>query len=318
MLTESQAERGPVLVVGAVGRHGGTGRVVLEGLRAASVRVRALIRVDDGRAATLRARGIEVVVGDLRNRADMLNALDGCSAAYFTYPVGPGVVEAAAAFASAARERSLGRVVVMSMGAANPMSPSPLGRAQWLAEEVMQWSGVPCTILRVAAFFYENVVILHGADIRERSEFSNSFGEAAVPWIAGEDAARLAITALLRPERFPSAVAYPPGVERRTHTEIADILAGVLGRPVTYVATDEATWAGHLRDRAARTPGVINDALATHIAALGAGFAAGRAPQFAPKPEVIADLIGRSPISLETFLAGASASRLRREHPMPS
>jgi uncharacterized protein YbjT (DUF2867 family) len=297
---------GTVLVVGAAGRHGGTGRVVLEELRAAGIAVRALARTDDDRAASLRAESVDVVVGDLHDRANMLRALDGCAAAYFTYPVGPGVVEATAAFASAARDRGVRRIVSMSMGPSHPESPSPLGRAQWLAEEILQWSGVPCTILRVFALFFENLVLLHGEEIRERSEFSNCFGDAAVPWISGEDAARLAVAAFLRPERFPDAVAKLPGVERHSHGEVADLLTRVLGRQVAYRSSGASEWGERLRARALEVPGVINDGMATHITTLGAGFAAGRAPAFAPDPNLIGALIGREPVALETFLARQS------------
>jgi uncharacterized protein YbjT (DUF2867 family) len=233
----------------------------------------------------------------------MLRALEGCVAAYFTYPVAEGVVEAAAAFASAARERGLRRIVSMSMGPSNAQSPSPLGRAQWLAEEVIQWSGVPCTILRIAALFFENLVLLHGDDIREHGQFSNCFGDARVPWIAGEDAARIAVAAFLRPERFPSAVAFFPGVEHRSHAEIADVLTQTVGRAVGYRATDGATWAKELRARATGPSSVINGAMATHISTLGAGLSAGRAPMLPPDPDAIADLIGRQPMFFGDFLA---------------
>ena len=298
---------GPVLVVGAAGRHGSTGRVVLEELGAAGIVTRALARTDDERAARLRAQGIDVVVGDLRDRAGMLRAVDGCTSAYFTYPVGEGVVEAAAAFASAARERGLRRIVSMSMGPSNAQSPSPLGRAQWLAEEVLQWSGVPCTILRIAALFFENLVVLHGHDVREHGQFSNCFGDARVPWVAGSDAARIAVAALLRPERFPSAVAFFPGVEHRSHVEVAELLTRTLGRTIGYRTIDAATWAKALRSRAASGSGVVNDAMATHISTLGAVFSAGRAPMLPPDPDGIADLIGQRPVLLEQFLARSAA-----------
>jgi uncharacterized protein YbjT (DUF2867 family) len=303
MSPEATATLGPVLVVGAAGRHGSTGRVVLEELRAAGIAVRALARQDDERVASLREQGVDVVVGDLRDRAGMLRALDGCTSAYFTYPVGEGVTEAAAAFASAARERGLQRIVSMSMGPSHAQSPSPLGRAQWLAEEVIQWSGVSCKILRIAALFFENLLVLHGDDIREQAQFSNCFGDARVPWIAGEDAARIAVAAFLRPERFPSAVAYFPGVEHRSHPEIADALTRAVGRAVGYRAIDASTWAKDLRARAIGRSSVINDAMATHISTLGAVLAAGRAPMLPPDPDAIADLIGRRPRSLDSFLA---------------
>jgi uncharacterized protein YbjT (DUF2867 family) len=61
------------------------------------------------------------------------------------------VVDAAANFASAGRAAGLKRVVVMSMGASHPKSPSHLGRAQWLAEELLEWAGFSCLHLPIAA-----------------------------------------------------------------------------------------------------------------------------------------------------------------------
>ena len=69
MTPEPSTDAGRVLVVGAAGRHGSTGRVVLEELRAAGVVVRAFARTDDDRAASLRAKGDSTITrtGGLRS-----------------------------------------------------------------------------------------------------------------------------------------------------------------------------------------------------------------------------------------------------------
>jgi uncharacterized protein YbjT (DUF2867 family) len=36
-------------------------------------------------------------------------------------------------------------------------SPSPQGRAQWVAEQIFEWAGFRGVHLRIAAFFMENV-----------------------------------------------------------------------------------------------------------------------------------------------------------------
>jgi hypothetical protein len=77
-----------------------------------------------------------------------------------------------------------------------------------------------------------------------------------------------------------------------------ELLLGVAGQG-GYRATDAATWAKDLR---ARAPGPINDAMATHISTLGAGFSAGRSPMLPPDPNAIGDPIGRQPMFLEDFL----------------
>ena len=130
----------PILITGATGRHGGTGAHLARRLREAGRSVRALVRRLDERTAPLQALGAEIVVGDLHDRASLVPALEGVGSAYFTYPVNGGIVQAAANFAAAARQvGGRPRVVVMSVGVSHPESPSHLGRAQWLAEEVLGW-----------------------------------------------------------------------------------------------------------------------------------------------------------------------------------
>ena len=48
-----------MLVIGATGRHGGTGARVVERLQAAGRLVRALVRSDDERAQRLRESGVQ-------------------------------------------------------------------------------------------------------------------------------------------------------------------------------------------------------------------------------------------------------------------
>jgi uncharacterized protein YbjT (DUF2867 family) len=310
----TRTERPRILVTGATGRHGGTGAHLVRRLREAGRPVRVLVRRLDDRVAEMERLGAEIAVGDLHDRASLVGAFTGVGEAYFTYPIAPGVVQAAASFASAAcAAGTVERVIVMSMAVASPTSPSHLGRAQWLAEEVLCWSGLRCTILRVAALFYENLLTLHGDDVRAGSAVRNSFGAAAVPWIAGEDAAELAVAAILHPERFAGAdVHYPPGAALHTHAEIAAVLGEELGREVVYEAVDAETWAADLTARAvADRCGVINADGARHIAAIGAALARpGQRPVRAPNAAELARLIGRPPLGLREFVRAAFSNEL--------
>ncbi|WP_238396796.1 NmrA family NAD(P)-binding protein [Mycolicibacterium sp. CBMA 234] len=136
-MKHSASTANPVLVTGATGRHGNTGEHVVRRLHEEGHHVRVLARELSERTELLQSLGAEVVIGDLHQRRTLIGALADVDLAYFTYPVAPGVVPAAANFAAAAREVGRRpRVVVMSMGAAQPDHPSELGRNQWLAEEV--------------------------------------------------------------------------------------------------------------------------------------------------------------------------------------
>ena len=108
-----------VLVIGATGKHGSTGAIVVDRLISQGRDVRVLTRTDGERVDALRRRGAEAVVGDLHDRSTLSAAVqDGArlSAVYFTYPIAAGVIPAAANLASVLVESGQRpHVVVMSM-----------------------------------------------------------------------------------------------------------------------------------------------------------------------------------------------------------
>ncbi len=295
-----------ILVTGATGRHGGTSAHVVTALLEARRPVRVLARCKSERTETLAAQGAEIVFGDFNDRSSLIAALDGVGTATFTYPIAGGIIAAAANFASAVREAKLPiRVIVMSMAVANPNSPSRLGRAQWVAEEVLAWAGLDLCILRIAALFFENITALHTSSIRNTAEFANSFDNADVPWISGLDAARLTVAAVLRPGLFADqTIHHLPGAELRSHHQIAAMLSAEIGKPVSFRGITAEQWTAALLERSAEDPaGVVNADMARHISAVGAALASAKAPIRAPDPVELQRLTGYSPLSLTEFLA---------------
>ena len=127
----------PVLVTGAAGgQQGSTGLLVTRLLLERGQAVRAFVHHDDERAARLRALGAEVVIGDLREITSVLPSVRGVRRAFFTYQVTDGLLDATGAFAAAAREEGLQRVVEVSQLAASPEAPTPRMRQHWVAEQV--------------------------------------------------------------------------------------------------------------------------------------------------------------------------------------
>ncbi|WP_292975381.1 NmrA family NAD(P)-binding protein [Mycobacterium sp.] len=296
------ASAAPILVTGATGRHGSTGAHVARRLREEGKPVRILARSLSERTDALAALGAEVVIGDLHDKRSLVRALTDVEQAYFTYPVDAGVVTAAANYAAAVRETGRAvSTVVMSMGPAHPHHPSDLGRAQWLAEEVMTWGGLDVLILRIGATFHQNVIALHGESIRRENLLRNSFGDGAVGWIHGDDAGELAVAALLRPDAFDGPVCYPTGSELLNHHEIAEMLTQELGRPITFETISPDQWRAELIDVSKAYPGgVVNSAMAGHIANVGAAVAArGALPIDSAE---LTRLINRKPVSMREFL----------------
>jgi uncharacterized protein YbjT (DUF2867 family) len=184
--------REPVLVTGAAGGpQGSTGLLVTRLLLERGQAVRAFVHRDDERAARLRTLGAEVVTGDLREIASVLPAVRGVRRAYFTYQVTAGLLDAAGAFAAAARQEGLERVVEVSQLAAAPDAPTPRMRQHWVAEQVFDWAAVGAVHLRAAVFF-ENLAVL--AALRGRAELLIPLGPPAtvIPLVAAADVARVA------------------------------------------------------------------------------------------------------------------------------
>jgi uncharacterized protein YbjT (DUF2867 family) len=292
----------PILVTGATGRHGSTGAHVARRLREDGRPVRILARRLSERTDALAALGAEVVIGDLHDRRSLVTALADVDLAYFTYPVDAGVVAAAANYTAAVRETERPvRTVVMSMAPAHPQHPSDLGRAQWLAEEVMTWGGLDVLILRVAATFHENIVALHGDSIRRDNMLRNSFSDKPVGWINGSDAGEVAVTALLHPDLFDGPVCYPSGSESLNHHEIAEILSEELERPISFEPISPESWRAELIGVSDSHPGgVVNHAMAGHISKVGAAVAARGAPSI--EFTKLTRLINRTPVSLREFV----------------
>src|SRR5436190_19501529 len=93
---------GSILVTGAAGQLGSVGRTVTGLLLDRGFPVRAMVRREDERAASLRAAGAQVVVGDLLEPGDVYRVVSGCCRVYFGMSVSAGSVEAAGAMATAA------------------------------------------------------------------------------------------------------------------------------------------------------------------------------------------------------------------------
>src|SRR4026209_1798180 len=96
------ANSGSILVTGAAGQLGAVGRTVTGLLLDRGFPVRAMVRREDDRAASLRAAGAEVVVGDLLEPADVYRVVSGCRRLSFRMSVSAGELEAALDLAAGA------------------------------------------------------------------------------------------------------------------------------------------------------------------------------------------------------------------------
>src|SRR6266403_4287927 len=220
-----------LLVTGATGE---TGRYTVRHLREKGHTVRAMVHKEDERSQTLRNWGAEIVVGDLLNHDDAIRATSGTSAAYFCYPVRPGLIQATAYFADAGKRAGLEAVVNMSQISAREDSKSHAARDHWIAERVLDWSGVPVVHLR-PTFFAEWLLIPRSrATIVEDGIIDLPYGEGRHAPIATEDQARLIAAILAQPAAHLGKTYTLPGPIELDQAGIAAAVSEVLGRTISY------------------------------------------------------------------------------------
>jgi NAD(P)H dehydrogenase (quinone) len=158
--------KAPILVTGAAGGVGAVGRTVVELLRQRGMLVRALVHREDERADALRATGAEVVIADLTVTTDVARAVEGCRRIYIGMSVSASYLEATVIAAAVARERgdietfvNISQMTVSQMSLKN-MTDSPQQRQHWLAEQVLNWSGLPVVHVRPTVFL-ENPLFMN-------------------------------------------------------------------------------------------------------------------------------------------------------------
>jgi len=282
------------LAVGAGGSHGATGNHVARQLLARGLPVRALVRRADERATELNELGADIAVGDLHSFTDMCAALDGVHRAYFTYPVADGLLEATTTLVAAGKQTGLQSVVNMSQITARADHASPAARQHWLAERVLEWSGIGVTHLR-PPFFLENLLnVAAPTTVGTESKIYLPYGQGRHAPIAGEDIARVAVGILTDPDPHRGRTYVPTGPASLTMAEQASVFTDVLGRQTEYVEISVQAW----REILSRIP-VVTPYLIEHLARVAESHQHG---EFDAVTDVVETIGGASPKSLEMFI----------------
>jgi uncharacterized protein YbjT (DUF2867 family) len=250
--TQFKDERNhPILVTGAAGQIGSVGFKIVKILREKAIPVRAMVRRFDERSNALAQLGAEVVKGDLTDLNDVHRIIEGCRRLYFGMSVSPSYLEATVNVAAVAKYHGIDVFVNMSQMTVSQMnisetSPSPQQKLHWLAEQVLNWSGLPCVYVRPTAFL-ENFIFLQWAaeTIRDSGEIRLPFGNGRTSPIATQDVARVVATILLNPTPHLEKIYELTGTKSENMNEIAAEYSLALGRPIKYVDIPLEEWAEH-------------------------------------------------------------------------
>ena len=279
-----------ILVTAATGE---TGRYTVQRLVEKGHAIRALVHREDERSEALRSAGAEIVVGDLLEHDDAIRATAGTTAAYFCYPIRPGLIQATAYFADAAKRAGLEAVVNLSQISARENSKSHAARDHWIAERVFDWSGVPVVHLRPTFFAQWLLYPRSRATIVEEGIIDLPYGEGRHAPIAAEDQARL-IAAILAEPAAHLGKTYPLlGPIEQDQAGIAAAVSEVLGRKISYRPLTIPQY----RERLEKAG--LPEIMIQHFCAVALDYQNGI---FSGEDKIIAEVTGQPPMTVQEFV----------------
>src|ERR1700730_18375982 len=278
------------LVIGATGK---TGQYTVQHLLERGHAVRAMVHKGDERSEALLGAGAEVVMGELLEHDDVTRAATGTSAAYFCYPVSPGLIPATAYFADAAKRAGLEAVVNLSQISARGDSKSHAARDHWIAERVFDWSGVPVVHLRPTFFAQWLLYPFSRATIVEEGIIDLPYGEGRHAPIAAEDQARLIAAILADPAAHLGKTYTLHGPIELDQAGIAAAVSEVLGRTITYRPLSIPQY----RERLGKAG--LPEFMIQHFCAIALDYQNGI---FAGEDKIIAAVTGQRPMTVQEFV----------------
>lgn len=212
---------GAILVIGATGT---TGSRTAAQLASAGHRVRAASR----KAAPV--PGAEPVRFDWYDPATHPATLDGADRVYLIPPPGDsGPAAVMLPFLRRARAAGVQRAVLLSSSAVPPGGPAAGAVHQALPGLFAQWA-----VLR-PSWFMQNFTgtHAHARSIREDGAIWTAAGDGRVGFVDAGDIAAVAVHALTA-EQAPDTDLVLTGPETLSYDDIAAIITGLTGRPVTH------------------------------------------------------------------------------------
>jgi uncharacterized protein YbjT (DUF2867 family) len=289
----------PILVTGAAGRIGAVGRTITKLLLKQGKQVRAMVRNEDERAQALRDMGAEVVVGDLLDLDSMHRVIAGCDTMYFGMSVSDTYLAATVNVAAVAKHHGVKAFINMSQMTLTQMSitettASPQHKLHWLAEQALNWSGLPVVHVRPTVLFEGFFLILTPDSIRQSNQIRLPFGDGKTSPVAVEDVARVIAALLANPQAHIGKTYHLTGPQSENMHFYAREYSKALGRTITFRDIPVESWRDALLKRG------LPVHLVNHLATMADLHRAGRYDRMSGD---VLSLTGQAPLSVREIVS---------------
>jgi uncharacterized protein YbjT (DUF2867 family) len=241
------------------------------------------------------------VLGDITRAADVARALEGCRRLFFGMSVSPPYLEATVVAAAVAREQANLEVFVnisqmtVSQMSLTKTTDSPQHKQHWLAEQVLNWSGLPVAHVRATVFMQHPFFLAWAAEsIARDGTIRLPFGQAKTSPVNAQDVAEVIAAILTNPAGHVGKVYELTGPQSEAMGSLAAEYSAALGRPVNYVDVSFEEWRDQLRTRG------LPEHVLHHFETMAALHAADRYNRLTHDVEAI---IGRPATSVRQFVA---------------
>jgi uncharacterized protein YbjT (DUF2867 family) len=294
----------PILVTGAAGRVGAVGRTVTELLLKQGRSVRAMVRTEDERAQALRGLGAEIVVGNLLDLDSMHRVIAGCDTMYFGMSVSDAYLAATVNTAAVAKHHGVKAFINMSQMTVSQMSitettPSPQHKLHWLAEQALNWSGLPVVHVRPTVFLEGFFLTLTPDSVRESNQIRLPFGEGKTAPVAAEDVGGAVAALLANPQPHIGKIYNLTGPQSENMHFFAREYSKALDRTITFQDIPVEPW----RDELLKRGWPVH--LVNHLAAMADLHRAGRFDRMSDDVRI---LTGQRPLSVQEFVRKNAAA----------
>ena len=276
-----------ILLTGVTGKTGGaTAKELVD----KGVPLRALVR-DEAKAAELKAAGVELLVGDLCDKAIVQKAMEGVEKATLILPNSEQQKDMEMQFVDLATDAGVKHVVKLSSLEAREDATTPIPSRHYEVEQYLKNSPLSWTMVR-PNFFMQNLLGC-GATIKSMGKFFLPLGNGTTVMMDCRDVGAT-IAEVLTSEGHEGKSYDISGPELLNFHEVADRFSEVLGKPIEYVNQD---WAEYSEKVA---PFMSSEWHLDAVRQLFSEIVEGVVPQTVTS--IFKEIVGREPISLSQFI----------------